>query len=188
MTEEPNKQTEAPEQAPDPATPSDETQNTGSGPTMPMKRFNEVLGQRNDVQRELDTFKQAEQERQRKQLEEDGNFKQIIDEMIPQVERAKILESQLLEYQARDKAELEQKLAGLDVGMQGLMTDSGLDTAKQLALFRKLEAAGAFNKPTAPTTDSGAKGDPKKPDPNLTEAQQELIEMSKQYGYGSSGE
>lgn len=173
-----------------PVTPSsDGTENTGERSAfIPRKRFDEVLGTAKDAQRELEQARQklaalekAEQERQQAKLEEEGNYKAIIDSLKPEVERAKELEAQLALYKERDKAELEAELDALDDTMRGLVPE--IDPAAQLKWVRDARRAGLFDKAKPPVTDAGATGDRKTPDVNLTPEQERLKSLAKSYGY-----
>jgi len=164
--------------------PSDETQNTVNNVqhSIPYDRFKQVNDQKNELQKRLEALEKAEQERQRAKLEAEGNYKQIIEALEPEAQRAKDLAETLAKYQERDQAELEAELEALDDVMRGLVPSG--DASAQLTWVRNAKRAGLFSKPTPPKTDSGTVGDPKPPeDSNLTDAQKRLRELAKRNNY-----
>lgn len=161
---------------------SDGTENTGErSKYIPRDRFDEVLGERNDLKRRLDALEAAETERQRKKLEEEGKHQEIIAALQPEAERAKQLEAQLLEYQKRDQAELDAELDALDADIAELLPSG--TASEQLSWLRKAKRKGVFDKPAPRQTDAGATGDPKPPEKELPPQQQALKNMAAEYGF-----
>lgn len=174
--------TQQPEQ-PEPVTPtSDETEKTGErSKYIPRDRFDEVLGERNDLKRRLDALEEAEQERQQKKLEDEGNYQEIIETLKPEAERAKQLQEQLDMYEQRDQQELETELEALDDDLKELVPDGS--PSQQLSWLRSAKRKGLFTKPSPPETDAGTGGDPKPREKELPAKQQALKDMAAEYGY-----
>ena len=180
MSEENN--TQQTEQPTPETPPSDGTQNTDTGnKSIPYDRFQQVIGERNDLRQRLEKLEQAEQERNRKKAEEEGRYQDIIADLQPEAERAKQLQAELEAYQQRDQAELEAELNALDDDLKELLPEGS--ASSQLAWLRSAKRKGLFDKPKPPATDAGAEGDPKQPDKDLPPQQQRLYELAKQRRY-----
>ncbi len=170
MNETPN-QNDQPQSTPasEPLNPTQEQENR-----VPQSRFNQVIAEKNALQERLAKLEQAEADRQRKLLEEQGNFQDIIKSLEPKAQRTEELTKTLQEY-------LNTELEQIPSDMRDLVPEG--DITSQLKWIQNARAKGLFTKPAPPITDAGEKGDTPPPQRDEPEGTRNIRDIAKQNGY-----
>lgn len=142
--------------------------------TVPYDRFSEVNEAKKRAEQELEKYRQAEQERKQKELEEQGKLAEVVNLLKPKADRADVLEATLKSY-------LDAEVASIPDDKRALIPEG--DITSQLNWIAQAKALGVFSPavPKAPGLDAGAQGD-KKPAPP-TQAAQNAAQLANQYGY-----
>lgn len=110
--------------------------------------------EKKEMAERLAAFEQAEEARKRKEQEAQGEFQDIIKDLEPKAKRAEELEKIAGEI-------LDQEMQSIPEQFHGLIPDGAIEFRLQWVANAK--AQGLFDKPRAPETDAGVRGDAVKP-------------------------
>lgn len=136
------------QQTPPPAG-AQNTESAGEPRSVPYERFAEVNKAMRQYEKQLADLQKAQAERDEKERLARGEHETIIGELKPKAERAAKLEQSLTTY-------LEAELADIPEDARYLF-EAG-DVADRLQRVKEAKKRGLFNRPNAPVTDAGARG------------------------------
>ncbi len=106
---------------------------------VPMSRFREVIDEKNKFKEEIDKRDQAEEKRKRKELEDQGKYKELLAEKDKELESAGKTKEQLTQYEETVQEVLAQELEKIPDDKKTLIPDE-LSTVAKLKYIAKNRA------------------------------------------------
>lgn len=136
-----------------PPAPSDGTKNTdtGSGPApVPYDRFKSVNEQRAELEAKLKKYEEAEAKRKQEELEAQGKWQEIVNDLKPKAAQVDAYKATLEKYLAGELEAIPEEYRDL--------VPTG-DVTASLEWIANAKAKGLFSRQPAPNMDAGARGD-----------------------------
>ena len=137
---------------------------------IPKSRLDEVIHERDEAMKRAEALEKAQQEAERKRLEESAEYKKLYETTLADVTALKPKAEQVEQYEKRLKEILDSQIAELPEEFRGMVPE-GLPTDQQLAWLAKNKAVlvkpepfdiGAGKKGTKPNTTSTLTEDEKR--------------------------
>jgi hypothetical protein len=122
---------------------------------IPKARLDEVIKERDDARRKADAMEKAQQEAERKRLEESAEYKKLYESTLADVTALKPKAEQVDAYEATLKEILDAQIAELPEEFRGVVPD-GLPTQGKLNWLAKNKSI--FMKPEPYDIGAGKKG------------------------------
>lgn len=118
--------------------------------TIPYDRFQQVIKERNELEKRLKALEDKDAQRLEAERIEAGKFQEVIEELRPKAARVEVLEATLTEF-------LQAELESIPEQYRDLVPEG--DITARLQFIAKAKAKGLFAPATPVKTDAGARGD-----------------------------